>query len=228
MKMLWVDDDAPLRDALKRAVGEAFVDLRWLQADTLAEAQSCLQREPDIRFAVVDLGVATGIEGVRRLRDAAPGTTLIALSAGDQRGTVMGAIAAGAAGFVVKTEQIDALLSEVRIALDGGIPLPTSILERRTPDRPGYGTWRPTPRLPEALGYSAGEAEVLRLLIVGQPEALIARTLGLDEPTLKTHLAAVLRKLDASSRSQAVLAAARLGLRFGPLQAEGASSMASP
>lgn len=223
MKLLWVDDQAPLC--------EAAAELQWLHAETLAEARALLAHEADVQFVLVDLGLADGVEAIRLMRAAAPLATLIALSAGEQRGTVMGAVSAGAAGFIVKTMSPETVFAALRIVLDGGIPLPVSILERRAPDRPGYGTWTPTPRRPDALGYTPDEAEVLRLLICGQPQVLIGRTLGMNEPTVKAHLAAIFRRLGTSSRSQAVLEAARLGLRFGPLQdAAGsrASSIASP
>lgn len=231
MKLLWVDDHAPQRGAIAVAVQAEFVDLQWLEAETLAGAQTRVGRDPDIRVVLVELGLADGIEAIRRLREAAPAATLIALSADERRGTVMGAISAGAAGFIVKTAPFDTLLAAMCIVLDGGIPLPVGILERRAPDRPGYGTWIPTPRAPDVLGYTPDESEVLRLLIQGRPEPLIAQATGMAEAAVRSHVAAIYRRLGASSRSQAVLEAARLGLRFGPLQgtaASRASSIASP
>ena len=231
MKLLWVDDHAPQHDAIALAVREAVVDLQWLEAKTLAASQAQLEREPEIGVVVVELGLADGVEAIRRVREAAPAATLIALSADERRGTVMGAISAGAAGFIVKTPLPDAVLAAMRVVLEGGIPLPVSILERRAPDRPGYGTWLPTPRTPEVLGYAADEAEVLRLLIQGRPEPLIAQATGMAAAAVKAHIATIFRRLGVSSRSQAVLEAARLGLRFRPLQAAGASrasSIASP
>jgi DNA-binding NarL/FixJ family response regulator len=223
MKLLWVDDRAPLREAVD--------DLQWMEAKTLAEAQSRLEREPDIHIVVVALDLADGLEAIRLVREAAPAATLIALSTDERRGTVMGAISAGAAGFIVKTAPVDTVRAALRMALDGGIPLPVGILERRAPDRPGYGTWIPTPRTPGMLGYTPDEADLLRLLIQGRTEPLIAQTTGMAESTVKTHLAAIFRRLGASSRSQAVLEVARLGLRFGPVQGAvtaRASSIASP
>jgi|GEM_PF-6765066 len=223
MKLLWIDDQVPPH--------EVSAELPWLHASTLAEAKSVVGHVPDVRLAVVDLELADGVEAIRLMRETAPNASLIALSAGEQRGTVMGAVSAGAAGFIVKTAPPQTVLAALRIALDGGIPLPVSILERRGPDRPGYGTWTPTPRAPDVLGYAPDEAQVLRLLIRGRSEPMIAQATGLPESTVKAHFAAIFRRLGASSRSQAVLEAARLGLRCGPLQdAAGsrASSIASP
>ena len=65
-----------------------------------------------------------------------------------------------------------------------------------------------------ALGLSPRQLDVLRLLVEGKPNKLICRELDLSESTVKTHLAAIFRKLNATSRTQAVVAAARLGLRL--------------
>jgi DNA-binding NarL/FixJ family response regulator len=127
----------------------------------------------------------------------------------------MAAIGAGAAGYIPKTADAESMLAALRVVLAGGVYLPPSVLERRAADRPGSRAWSPPPQRPEDLGFSPRQADVLRLLIEGQPNKLISRELDMSESTVKTHLAAIFRKLDANSRTQAVLAAARLGLRLG-------------
>jgi DNA-binding NarL/FixJ family response regulator len=82
--------------------------------------------------------------------------------------------------------------------------------------RANDASWAPESQWPEDLGFSPRQIDVLRLLVEGKPNKLISRELDMSESTVKTHLAAIFRKLDANSRTQAVVAAARLGLRFGP------------
>ncbi|MES1162530.1 MAG: response regulator transcription factor, partial [Rhizobacter sp.] len=157
-----------------------------------------------------------GVDAMPQLRDAAPTATLVVLSADERQETVLAAISAGAAGYIPKTADAEAMLAALRVVLGGGVFLPTSVLERRSVDRPGSRAWSPSPQRPEDLGFSPRQADVLRLLIEGKPNKLISRDLEMAESTVKTHLAVIFRKLEANSRTQAVLAAARLGLRLGP------------
>ena len=222
MKVLLVDDHALLRDGLALVMAQAFPGLHLLQAGTLGEASEVLRREPDVQLVLLDLSLpdGDGIEALPRLREAAPGATLVALSADDSIATVMAAIGAGAAGFIPKTAQAGVLLDALRFVLAGGVVLPPAMLNRRVTERPGSTGWTPAAQQPEALGFSPRQCDVLRLLIDGKPNKLISRDLEMSESTVKTHLAAIFRKLDANSRTQAVLAVARLGLRLSPTPAE--------
>ena len=217
MKLLLVDDHALLRDGLALVMAQEFIGLRMLHASTLAQAMAALQRDHDVRLVLLDLALpdGDGIQAMPQLREAAPTATLVVLSADERPDTVMAAIGAGAAGYIPKTADAEAMLAALRIVLAGGVYLPTSVLERRAADRPGSRTWSPSPQRPEDLGFSPRQADVLRLLIAGKPNKLISRELDMSESTVKTHLAVIFRKLDANSRTQAVLAAARLGLRLG-------------
>jgi len=218
MKLLLVDDHALLRDGLALVMAREFIGLQLLQASSLAEAEQVLRNEPDLKLVLLDPGLpdGDGIESLPRLRELAPGATFVALSADERRGTIMSAIGAGAAGYVLKAADSATMLAALRVVLAGGVCLPPSLLERRASDRAGSGTWTPAPRTSEEVGFSPRQADVLRLLIEGKANKLISRDLDMSESTVKTHLEAIFRKLGASSRTQAVLAAARLGLRFGP------------
>jgi len=217
MKLLLVDDHALLRDGLALVMAQEFIGLQLLQAGTLAEAQAALERDPEVRLVLLDLGLPDGhgIEAMPRLREVAPGATLVALSADERPETVMAAIGAGAAGYIPKSAEASVMLAALRVVLAGGVYLPPTVLDRRGAQRDGHNTWSPAPQRPEDLGFSPRQADVLRLLIDGKPNKLISRDLDMSESTVKTHLAAIFRKLDASSRTQAVMAAARLGLRLG-------------
>ena len=222
MKVLLVDDHALLRDGLALVMVQAFPGLHLLQAGSLGEASEVLRREPDVQLVLLDLSLpdGDGIEALPHLRKAAPGATLVALSADDSVATVMAAIGAGAAGFIAKTAQAGGLLDALRFVLAGGVVLPPPMLDRRATERPGSTGWTPAAQQPETLGFSPRQCDVLRLLIDGKPNKLISRDLEMSESTVKTHLSAIFRKLDASSRTQAVLAVARLGLRLSPTPAE--------
>ncbi len=205
MKLLLIDDHALLRDALCLLIEREWPGLTLLQAGTLAEAMAVLRHHADVPLALLDLGLpdSDGVGGVVKLREAAPFTTVIVLSADPSREIVLAAIDAGAAGFVPKTAQGSALVHALRQVLDGGVYVPQAALAI------------PDDAQPEAtLDLSPRQLEVLRLLIEGKSNKLICRELDLSESTVKTHLLAIFRRLGVNSRTQAVLAAAQLGLRL--------------
>jgi DNA-binding NarL/FixJ family response regulator len=217
MKVLLVDDHALLRDGIALLMANEFPDLDLLQAGTLAEAREAITQHGDIRLVLLDLTLpdGNGLAELPWLAEVAPEARLVALSADESKETVLGAISAGAAGYVPKSVQSGAMLEALRTVLDGGVYLPDAVLERRAEPRPGSPAWVPRPLGPEDLGFSPRQADVLRMLIDGKPNKTISRELEMSESTVKTHLAAIFRKLDANSRTQAVVAAARLGLRLG-------------
>ncbi|MDP2007984.1 MAG: response regulator transcription factor [Rubrivivax sp.] len=221
MKVLLIDDHALFRDALGLLIGLRFPALELLQAGDLGSALGLLARHPDVHLVLLDLGLpdAQGLQAIAPLREHAPAARLVVLSADDRPATVLQAIDEGACGFVPKTADGDTLARALQVTLDGGVYLPpgcTQPLANALPLHPaaapllpagGHGT-------PRHLGLTPRQADVLRLLIQGQPNKLICRSLQLSESTVKTHLAAVFRRLGVNSRTQAVAMVATLGLRL--------------
>ena len=231
MKVLLVDDHALLRDGIALLMAHEFPDLELLQAGTLAEARDAIARHDDVRLVLLDLTLPDGhgLAALPWFAEAAPAARLVALSADESKETVLAAITAGAAGYVPKSVQAGAMIEALRVVLGGGVSLPGAVLERRaTPRADGTerAEWKPAPITAESLGFSPRQADVLRMLIDGKPNKLISRELEMSESTVKTHLAAIFRKLEANSRTQAVVAAARLGLRLGA--AESAEAALKP
>jgi DNA-binding NarL/FixJ family response regulator len=218
MKLLLVDDHALLRDGLALLMAQEFDGVQVLQAGTVAEAHAALRADPDVRLVLLDLGLpdGNGIEALPQLREAAPAAVLVALSADERRETVLAAIAAGAAGYISKTSQSGVMLEALRFVLSGGVYLPAAVLEQRASERPG-GALGLAQRSAQDLGLSPRQVDVLRLLVEGKSNKIIARDLLMSESTVKTHLEALFRRLAVNSRTQAVVAAARLGLRLNPL-----------
>ena len=214
-KALLVDDHAFLRDALALVMRQEFPFLQLLQAGTLAEARAALKTHPDVGLVLLDLSLPDGhgLDVLPQLRTTT-GATLVVMSADDSSATVLAAIQAGAAGYIPKTLESARMLDALRVVMSGGVYLPPKLLEASA-DRPP-GTTPATVRAPSDLGLSPRQGDVLRMLIEGKPNKLISRELEMSESTVKTHLAAIFRKLEATSRTQAAVAAARLGLRLVP------------
>ncbi|HET7795171.1 MAG TPA: response regulator transcription factor [Rhizobacter sp.] len=212
MKTLLVDDHILFREGLAMLITQGFAQAQLMQAGSIAESLTQISEQGDVDLVLLDLALpdSSGMSGLRRLREHAPEVTVVVLSADETPETVMAAIEAGAAGFIPKTARLGVMQEALRVVLDGGVYLPEAVLTRS-----------PVPAAaPEGAGGSLGlsprQLDVLKLLIEGKPNKLICRELDLSESTVKTHLAAIFRRLNANSRTQAVVAAARLGLRLHP------------
>ena len=148
MKLLLIDDHALLRDGLALSMVQEFANLWVLQAGTVAEAHAAPVANPDVRLVRLDLGLPDGnaIDALPLLRDAAPGTVLVALSA---------------AGYIGKTSQSGVMLQAPRYALSGGVYLPAAGLEQRASERPGGAPADVAQRSADDLGLSPRQVDVL-------------------------------------------------------------------
>lgn len=212
-KILVIEDHAVVRESLLLLLDLRLPDLVLREAGTLAAGLRMLSGEPDINLLLLDLDLpdSRGMATLVRAREAAPRVPVVVLSAADSRDNVLSAIDHGAAGFVSKTVDAQALLRAVQWVVDGGVIVPNDALDEPAhPGSPAITTAAAPVRV--ALDFSPRQQDVLRLLIEGLPNKLICRELDLSEATVKTHLQAVFRKLAVNTRTQAVLASARLGL----------------
>ncbi len=206
MKVLLIDDHSLFRDALSLLLKTRVPGLTVRHAGSLAEAQQALAAEPDLRLALLDLALpdSSGVEAVGQLKGVVEDLTIVVISADERHETVLAAIDAGAASFIPKTARKSVLDDALVTVFDGGVYLPQRSLTDLSPLQP----------LPGELDLSPRQLEVLRLLVAGRSNKLICRELALSESTVKTHLAAIFRRLEVETRTQAVVAAARLGLRL--------------
>lgn len=205
MQILLIDDHTLFRDALALLIAHRFPDVAVRHAGSLDEAGRTLAAEPALRLALLDLSLpdSSGPEAVHRLKGLAEHVTVVVVSADERPETVLAAIDAGAAGFIPKTARRAMLEDALETVLDGRVFVPQQTYSDLAPLAPD-----------EPLDLSPRQRDVLRLLIEGKPNKTICRELDLSESTVKTHLAAIFRKLDVTSRTQAVVAAARLGLKL--------------
>jgi DNA-binding NarL/FixJ family response regulator len=151
--------------------------------------------------------VMGGIEAIGKLRAELPETEVIAITSVLEDAAVVGAVRAGAIGYLLKDTDADALCRAIRAAAAGQVQLAPEAAVRlmrevRTPE--------PKPAANNAL--TERETDVLRLLAQGRANKEIALDLGIGEKTVKTHVSNILAKLELQSRTQAALYAARIGL----------------
>jgi DNA-binding NarL/FixJ family response regulator len=163
---------------------------------------------PDLDLLLLDLNLPglSGVPALREWRRRFPAVPVVVISASEEQAAVLAAMAAGAAGFIPKSSPSDVMLSALNLVLSGGRYVPVQAIE---------GVERPRKAASVSinrLGLTQRQIDVLRLLAQGKPNKLICRELGLAERTVKAHVTAVFRALKVTSRTQAALAAARLGL----------------
>jgi DNA-binding NarL/FixJ family response regulator len=232
MKVLLVDDHPLILSALQSVIQGLGDDVTVLGVDTAAAARQTLQQDADYDLVLLDLslGDADGFDVLAELRQTYPALPVVVVSASDRTSDVIRAIDLGAMGFVPKRSSNAALFEALRMVMSGGLYVPPMMLGLDLAPSPAGDTvpavMRPPAEpalggLPQAephqqaaqlakVGLTPRQSEVLSLLLKGLPNKLIARELNLSVETVKDHVAAVLRALGVSSRTQAVLAVSQM------------------
>jgi DNA-binding NarL/FixJ family response regulator len=215
MKILVIDDHVLIREALRGVLrelkGEAAV---ILEASDSRQAMRHIEQNPDVELVLLDLGLPDrdGLEMLSELGKRYPTTSVVVLSAKQDRDTVMEALDLGALGFIPKSGQREVMLSAFNLIFSGGVYIPPEILNRREPATAP----RAAPALSKAgaadLGLTERQTEVLALMMQGKSNKAISRALDLAEPTVKIHVSAILKALKVANRTEAVITATALGL----------------
>ncbi len=204
-----VDDHVLFRDGLALMMTQCFPQVVLREASTLGGALKQLRQPPAVDLVLLDLGLSDsqGSDGIDRLRLVAPDVTLVVLSGDDRPETILACIERGAAGFIPKTARAGVIETGLRTVIEGGVYIPRSAvlaMARGAEVESGAGL--------EGLGLSQRQMEVLHGLVAGEATKAMARRMDVAESTVKTHLLGIYRKLGVSSRTEAVLAAAKHGL----------------
>jgi DNA-binding NarL/FixJ family response regulator len=158
---------------------------------------------PDVVLMDLLMPVMDGITAITAIRREMPDVEVLALTSVLEDASVVGAVRAGAVGYLLKDTNADELCRAIKAAAAGQVQLSPQAAARlmrevRAPESPETLTDR--------------ETDVLRLLAQGQANKEIARSLQIGEKTVKTHVSNILTKLGVQSRTQAALHAARIGL----------------
>jgi DNA-binding NarL/FixJ family response regulator len=223
MKVLLIDDHPLILSALQSVIQGLGDHVTVVGAASARAARDTLKAQADFDLVLLDLqlGDADGFDVLTEFRAAYPALPVVVVSASDRTSDVIRAIDLGAMGFVPKRASNDTLFEALRMVMSGGIYVPPMTMGAEQPSerygsdlgavRQGAhdGGFQTAPAV-ESLGLTPRQTDVLSLLLKGQPNKLIARELGLSVETVKDHVAAVLRALNVSSRTQAVLAVSQM------------------
>jgi len=208
-KFLVVDDHPLVRHGFALSVGEIHPDAQVLEAGSLDEAMSIVQRTPDLTLVLFDLnlGDRSGREGVRRMVEVLGERPLLVISGSDEVADIVDSVRLGARGYILKTSSTAVLEHAISLALTGEtfLPLPRAVLSGNVAAEPS----RPTGQILDRL--TDRQRDVFQLLLAGHSNKEIARELGVLEGTVKVHVRAIMQKLGVRNRTQVAVVAARSG-----------------
>lgn len=230
MRVLLIDDHPLILAALQTVIQGLGEGVQVLGADSAAQARETLRARQDFDLVLLDLnlGDASGFDVLEEFRALYPSLPVVVISASDRASDVIRAIDQGAMGFVPKRTSNEVLAQALKLVMSGGIYVPPMSLGSEAPEpepvayapaadkrfqvqalasQSGYQT--PANGL-ESLQLTPRQTDVLALLLQGKPNKIIARELGVSVETIKDHVAAVLKALGVSSRTQAVLAVGQM------------------
>jgi len=204
IRILIADDHSVVRQGLKMFLGlDSELEVVGEAADGSEAVKLAHQLHPDVVLMDLLMPVMDGITATQTIRRELPDVEVVALTSVLEDASVVGAVRAGAVGYLLKDTESDELRRAIKAAAAGQVQLSPQAAARllrevRTPDSPETLTER--------------ETDVLRLLARGLANKEIAHELSIGEKTVKTHVSNILAKLGVQSRTQAALYAARIGL----------------
>ncbi len=213
MPTILIADDHPLfRDALRGAVARALPDAELLEADDVASLQRLAEAHADADLLMLDLNMpgAQGFSALAHVRGHFPSLPVIVVSAHEDPAIIRRALGHGAAGYIPKSASLESIIEALAAVLDGdswappGLELDAAALDHDEADL-----------AQRVADLTPQQFRVLGMLATGLLNKQIAWQLGISEATIKAHMTAILRKLGASNRTQAVLLAGKLAINDG-------------
>lgn len=218
MKILLLDDHTLFREGIALLLKRLHSDVCTIMAGSCEEALDLLKNDAGINLMLIDLCLPgmSGLDGMSVLREKYPNIPFVALSSNCDRETALLALGRGAMGFIPKNSAVDTMIAALRLILAKGIYLPPSVfLDEQYPQIAhtshkvlGANTD------PKDLGLTPRQIDVLYWILQGISLKNISRELNISVNTVKAHTSVVLRTLNVTTRTQAIIVASRLGLKF--------------
>lgn len=203
MRALVIDDHPLIHEIvpalLEKALGEVVVAT---EATLEAGIKRAAAEHPDL--VLLDLGLpgCEGLDAIGRFRMEFPQMPVVVFSASCERESIVGALDAGAVGYIPKTSRPEVMIAALKVIAAGGTYVPREVLEQAGP----------APRRRGEPDLTERQKDVLRLMLKGYNNERIAAELAIAPNTVKQHAHAIFMVLGVSTRAEAVVAAARHGI----------------
>ena len=204
---LVIADDHPLfRDALRQAVASVIPSAKIEEAGSFEDLTALLERDAEVDLILLDLTMPgiSGFSGLIYLRAQYPAIPVVIVSASDDVETIRRSVDFGASGFIPKRFGVDALRDAILKVMEGDIWIPSDV------DLSAVADPEMTRLRDRLVTLTPQQVRVLMMLSQGLLNKQIAYELGVSEATIKAHVSAILQKLGVESRTQAVIAAAKI------------------
>jgi DNA-binding NarL/FixJ family response regulator len=204
---LVIADDHPLfRGALREAVSGLYPHIDIAEAGSFDDVAALLERSSDVDLVLLDLTMpgVRGFSGLMYLRAQFPSVPVVVVSANDEPTVIRRCMDFGASGFIPKTLGVETMRKAVASVLDGGLWTPPDVDLSAATDADTSAL------LSRLQTLTPQQVRVLMMLSEGLLNKQIAYELSVSEATVKAHVSAILQKLGVESRTQAVIAAAKI------------------
>src|SRR4051794_28561493 len=201
-----VDDHPLFRGALREALSGLFADAMIAEAGSFDDAAAMLDKESDLDLVLLDLSMpgVRGFSGLMYLRAQYPSVPVVVVSANDDPAVIRRCMEFGASGFIPKTLGVEAMREAISRVLEGGVWTPADV------DLSARSDAETADLMARLLTLTPQQTRVLMMLSEGLLNKQIAYNLSVSEATVKAHVSAILQKLGVESRTQAVIAAAKI------------------
>jgi DNA-binding NarL/FixJ family response regulator len=208
-RVLLVDDHDVFRRGLAQLLRDEGVDVVGEASGGAAGVRLAAELRPDVVLMDLSMPGLSGVEATRAIAADGTSTAVVVLTLDDDDASMLEALLAGAAGYVLKEASLEQIVAAIRAAAAGDAVIPPRVapeILRRLHDA------EPAPAVADQVELSERELEVLRLVVDGHDNAAIAARLFISPNTVKRHVASIFAKLGVESRLQASVQALRRGL----------------
>ncbi|WP_295848540.1 response regulator transcription factor [Tardiphaga sp.] len=206
LRLIIADDHPLFRGALRQAVSSVLPEARIDETGTFEDLTAMLEQDSDVDLILLDLSMPgiSGFSGLIYLRAQYPAIPVVIVSASDDVGTIRQSLDFGASGFIPKRFGVDTLRDAILRVMDGDVWIPPDIDISAAVDP------EMTKLRDRLVTLTPQQVRVLMMLSQGLLNKQIAYELTVSEATIKAHVSAILQKLGVESRTQAVIAAAKI------------------
>ena len=211
IRVLIADDHPVFRDGLASLLDPLpGIEVVARASDGAEAVALCAEHRPDVVVMDVQMPGLNGIEATRQVLADQPGAGVLVLTMGEDDGTVLSALRAGARGYLRKGAEQEEIVQAIRTVHAGGVVFGASLAARIAEVlTPAPGNTRPFPELTER------ETEVLDRIAAGRNNAQIAQELFLSPKTIRNNVTSILSKLQATDRAEVIIRARDAGLGTG-------------